>query len=96
MKKTQQKQETKLSLHQLRKLIREEYGRGIPDFATTNAASNCSEEMKGHLVRFIQQRTTNPVEQRQLYVKASESLKTMETEIKEVIEKHLLQFLYRT
>lgn len=96
MKKTQQKSEAKLTLYQLRKLIREEYGRGIPDFATTNAASNCSDEMKGHLAKFIQQRTANPVEQRQLYGKANESLKAMEVEIKEVIEKHLLQFLYRT
>ena len=92
MKKEDQVQ--KLTLGQLRRLVREEYARGIPDFVTSNAASNCAEEMKRHLVRYAQQKSTDPRMQRELLARANNSLGDMEKEIKEVIEKHMLAFIY--
>ena len=93
MKKDQQ-QLLKLTVGQLRKLVREDYARGIPDFVTSNAASNCSEEMKRHLVRYAQQKANDPRMQRELLARANSSLEAMEKEIKEVIEKHMLAFIY--
>ena len=84
----------KLTVGQLRKLVREEYARGIPDFVTSNAASNCAEEMKRHLVRYSQQKSADPRAQRELLIKANSALEDMEKEIKEVIEKHMLAFIY--
>ena len=84
----------KLTVGQLRKLVREEYARGIPDFVTSNAASNCVEEMKRHLVRYSQQKAADPRKQRELLAKANSTLDDMEKEIKEVIEKHMLAFIY--
>lgn len=85
---------TKISIKDLRRLVREEYARGIPDFVTSNAASNCSEEMKRHLVRYVQQKAADPRTQRELLGRANSSLDEMEKEIKEVIEKHMMQFIY--
>ena len=85
---------TKISIKDLRRLVREEYARGIPDFVTSNAASNCSEEMKRHLVRYVQQKAADPRTQRDLLGRANSSLDEMEKEIKEVIEKHMMQFIY--
>lgn len=88
------KKPMKLTVRQLRLLVREEYARGIPDFVTTTAASNCVEEMKRHLVRYVQQKAADPKTQRDLLGRANISLETMEKEIKDVIEKHMMQFIY--
>jgi len=84
----------RLSIKDLRRLVREEYARGIPDFVTTNAASNCAEEMKRHLVRYVQQKAADPRMQRDLLGRANLSLEEMEKEIKDVIEKHMMAFIY--
>lgn len=92
--KHQIKQPTKLTVKELRKLVREEYARGIPEFVASSAASNCVEEMKRHLVRYVQQKAADPKTQRDLLGRANVSLETMEKEIKDVIEKHMMQFIY--
>ena len=96
MMKKEKQSMTKLSIKDLRRLVREEYARGIPDFVTSNAASNCSEEMKRHLVRYVQQKAADPRTQRELLGRANSSLDEMEKEIKEVIEKYMMQFIYNT
>ena len=85
---------TRIFVKDLRRLVREEYARGIPDFVTTNAASNCAEEMKRHLVRYVQQKANNPQMQRELLGRANASLEDMEKELKQVIEKHMMAFIY--
>lgn len=94
MKKEELPPLKRLTVKDLRRLVREEYARGIPDFVTTNAASNCSEEMKRHLVRYVQQKANDPRAQRELLGRANASLDEMEKEIKEVIEKHMMAFIY--
>jgi len=94
IKKNQLQPVTRLTVKELRRLVREEYARGIPDFVTSNAASNCTEEMKRHLVRYVQQKAADPKMQRELLGRANASLDEMEKEIKEVIEKHMLAFVY--
>jgi hypothetical protein len=94
MKKEELPPLTRLSVKDLRRLVREEYARGIPDFVTTNAASNCTEEMKRHLVRYVQQKAADPRAQRELLGRANVSLDEMEKEIKKVIEKHMMAFIY--
>ena len=94
MKKEELPPLTRISVKDLRRLVREEYARGIPDFVTTNAASNCAEEMKRHLVRYVQQKANDPRQQRELLGRANVSLDDMEKEIKEVIEKHMMAFIY--
>ena len=96
MMKKEKQSMTKISIKDLRRLVREEYARGIPDFVTSNAASNCSEEMKRHLIRYVQQKAADPRTQRELLGRANSSLDEMEKEIKEVIEKYMMQFIYNT
>lgn len=94
MKKKEPQLVKQLTVRELRTLIREEYARGIPDFVTTNAASNCAEEMKRHLVRYVQQKAADPRAQRELLMRANASLDEMEKELKEVMEKHMMAFIY--
>jgi hypothetical protein len=94
IKKNQLQPVTRLTVKELRRLVREEYARGIPDFVTSKAASSCTEEMKRHLVRYVQQKAADPKTQRELLGRANASLDEMEKEIKEVIEKHMLAFVY--
>ena len=96
MMKKEKQSMMKISIKDLRRLVREEYARGIPDFVTSNAASNCSEEMKRHLIRYVQQKAADPRTQRELLGRANSSLDEMEKEIKEVIEKYMMQFIYNT
>ena len=90
--KLQEKQLKKLSVGQLRKLVREEYARGVPDFVTSNAASNCAEEMKRHLIRYVQQNSADPSTSQRLMKLAALHLENMEEDIKKVIENHMLLF----
>ncbi len=83
-----------LTVKDLRRLVREEYARGIPDFVTSNAAAGCAEEIKRHLVRYVQQKAADPKTQRELLGRANISLDEMENEIKDVIEKHMMTFIY--
>lgn len=94
MKKQPVSPAKKITIGELRRLVREEYARGIPDWTTSNAASNCVEEMKRHLVRYVQQKAADPKTQRDLLIRANVSLEEMEKEIKEVIEKHMMTFIY--
>ena len=94
MNKQKESPIARLTVKELRRLVREEYARGIPDFVTSNAASNCAEEMKRHLVRYVQQKANDPRMQRELLGRANVSLDEMEKEIKEVIEKHMMAFIY--
>ena len=94
--KTEKQSIKKLTISQLRKLVREEYARGIPDFVTSDAASSCAEEMKRHLVKYVQQKSTDPRMQRELLARANSSLEAMEKDIKEAIEKHMLSFIYNS
>lgn len=94
IKKNQLQPITRLTVKELRRLVREEYARGIPDFVTSSAASNCAEEMKRHLVKYVQQKAADPKTQRELLGRANASLDEMEKEIKEVIEKYMLAFIY--
>lgn len=85
----------KLSVADIRKIIREEYARGIPDFAISQIATDCAEDTKRQLVRFINQKSANPQQQRQLLSAANLVTKDLEKEIKEKIEEKLLDFLQR-
>jgi mevalonate kinase len=83
----------KLSVSGLKKLIKEEYFRGMPEFIVSDVASNCSEQMKRHLVRHINQRSKDPKQQREMLAKANKVIEELEKEIKEKIEEKLFEFL---
>ena len=83
----------KLISEEVKKILNEDYARGIPDFTVSQAASSCAEEMKRHLVRYINQKSSNPKQQREMLAKSNVVLEDLEKEIKQKIEEKLFEFL---
>lgn len=79
-------------LRKSRKLT-EDFGRGLPDFVVSDVAKNCSEDMRRHLLRHINQTAQNPRHKRELLVNASSFLKELETEIKDKLTEKLESFV---
>ena len=74
-------------------LLKEDYARGIPDFALSQVASDAAEGLKHHLRRHIIQMSADPAKQRQMFTSASVLLRELEGEMKELLEEKLLKFV---
>ena len=96
MKKNDKKLlETAVS-QQVKKVLREDYARGIPDFALSDIASEAAEGLKRHLRRYIQTNSPDPVKQRQMLAAANQVLRELEKDLKDKMEDKLLQFVRMT
>lgn len=73
--------------------LREDYARGIPDFAIAQIASDAAEELKRALKLHITQTCRDPGEQRRKFSAAAVVVDELESELKEKIEDKLLQFM---
>lgn len=73
--------------------LREDYARGIPDFALSQVAAEAAEGMKRHLKRYVLQTASDPVKQRQMLAAANEVLEELEDSMKELMEDKLLKFI---
>jgi DUF438 domain-containing protein len=76
------------------KIIKEELAKGMPEFAMDAIASSCAEQTKGHLVKYVQGKSKDAVAQREMLDKANRVLDALEEEMKEVIKKRVIEFLY--
>ena len=83
----------KMTEHELRQIIREEFMRGVPEFVLRQIASNCAKDVKQQVERFIQQRAETSSRAKQMRNKANESLYELETKIYELIETQLVEFI---
>lgn len=86
----------KIEEHELRQIIREEYMRGVPEFMLRQASSDCVERIKQHINKYIQLKAQNPSHARDLRVMASSILSDLESEIYDLIESKLWQFMQQT
>lgn len=81
---------------EVKSVLKEDYARGIPDFALSQVASDASEGLKRHLRRHINQMSADPVKQRQMLVAANEVLREIEKDMKELLEDKLMKFMRST
>lgn len=72
--------------------LREDLIRSIPDFVLQQIASEASEKLKGHLIRFINQSSSDSSKRRQMTLAAREILDELEKEMKELLEEKLSGF----
>jgi hypothetical protein len=77
---------------EVKSVLKEDYARGIPDFALSQVASDASEGLKRHLRRHISQMSSDPAKQRQMLAAANSVLRELETEMKDLLEEKLLKF----
>jgi heme oxygenase len=78
---------------EVKSLLKEDYARGIPDFALSQVASDATEGLKRHLRKHINQMASDPAKQRQMLAAANEVLRETEKEMKELLEDKLLKFV---
>lgn len=83
----------KMTQHELRQIIREEFMRGVPEFVLRQIAANCAKEVKSQTERFIQQRAETPARAKHMHTKANEALVELEKEVYELIEEKLFSFV---
>ena len=80
-------------VQRVKKKLKEDYARGIPDFALSEVADEASEGLKRHLRNYILLTSPDPVKQRQMFAAANVVLKELKTELKEKMEEKMLQFM---
>jgi len=81
---------------EVKSVLKEDYARGIPDFALSQVASDASEGLKRHLRRHINQMSGDPVRHRQMLVAANEVLRELEKDMKDLLEDKLMKFMRST
>ena len=73
--------------------LKEDYAKGIPDFALSQVASETAAGLRRCLNLYITQSSHDPSDQRRKMSAAAAVLDELEAEIKEKLEDKLLQFL---
>lgn len=86
----------KIVSEEVRRTLSEDYARGIPDFALAMVAKDAADDMRRHMLNFINQTTSNPAERRKRSAAAAEVLKSIEIEMKSLLEDKLSDFLRLT
>ena len=86
----------KVSLEELRSMIREEYMRGVPEFVLHSATSAYIETIRKYIQKHILMTKKNPQDAREAIEAANEVLKELETEANQLLENKLWQFMQST
>jgi hypothetical protein len=93
-KKDQQKQPVVLSEKNVRKIIREEFLHGIPDFALKQATETFVDDIRRSMKRFIMSnKSKNKQEQKQAFQAAEQALDSLENKVNDLLDEHLYIFI---
>jgi hypothetical protein len=88
------KKSNQISEDALRKIIREEFMRGIPDFALKQATEEFVDEIRRNMKRYIlTNKSSNKQEQKHAFHAAEESLKSLEKKVNDLLDEHLYMFI---
>lgn len=86
----------KVRVGDLRKAIREEYLRGVPEFVLRQATTKYVEEIRQQLFRFILANKSNTgPDQREAIAAANTVLEDLEQKANDLLEDQLYQFIRR-
>jgi len=83
----------KIKAGDLRRVIREEFMRGVPEFTLRKASQDCVDQLRDSVKRFILARSENPTQQRQMIAASNPVLEELEEKIYADIEEALFEFL---
>ena len=83
-------------MRDLRKIIKEELLRGIPEFVIRQASEDCVNRIKQHIKRFVQTKAQNPTHARELLMISQRITDEMEDEIFKLVQDKLWQFIQQT
>lgn len=86
----------KMTEHELRQIIREEFMRGVPEFVLRQAADECTDRVRQHVEKFVQMRAQNPKHMREMLGKTNAALDEMREEMYQLIEDKLFSIIQQT
>ena len=86
----------KIRFGDLKKIIHEEYMRGVPEFVLREVTHQYVEEIRKHVQRHILATKKSPNDSREAIDTANDILKQLEIEANELLEAKLWQFMQRT
>ena len=78
---------------EVRRVLKEDYARGITDFALSDVAQKASSGLLQHIKKHIPLVAPDPVKQREMLASANIVLQELEAEMKELMEDKLLKFM---
>jgi len=80
----------------VRRIIREEFIKGIPEFLLRNVTDECAERLKAYILKFIQSRAQNSTHQRELIAAANETIAELKEKLYADVEDKLYSFIQNT
>ncbi len=84
----------KVRVGDLRKAIREEYLRGVPEFVLRQATTKYVDEIRQQIFRFIMMnKSQTPADQREAQAAANQVLEDLESKANDLLEDSLYQFI---
>jgi hypothetical protein len=86
----------KMTEHDLRQIIREEFMRGVPEFVFRQAAEECTSRLRQHVEKFVQMRAQNPKHMREMMEKVNVSLESLREEMYQLIEDKLFSIVQQS
>jgi hypothetical protein len=86
----------KLKASELRKLIKEEFSRSVPEFAIKQIAEECAEDVKRLVVNHINAKSTSQQERQQSISQMNIVMQDLEVRIKDLIDEKLSEFFNKS
>lgn len=86
----------KVTITEIRRLIKDEYMRGVPEFMLRKASSDCVEQVRSQVMKFIQLRAEDPTHRRELTQLADTAFEELDEKLYQELENSLYQFLQNT
>ena len=84
----------KVRLSDVKRIIREEYLRGVPEFALRQETQRYVENIRRHVFRYVlANKSASGTEQRQALATANESLEDLEEKVNALLEDSLFNFV---
>jgi len=83
----------KLNLKDIRKIVKEEYSRTIPEFLVKQAVESCVEDLKRAMVNHINTKSNSQQNRQKMIVRMNLNLEELEKELTEIVDEKLSKFL---
>lgn len=82
----------KLKTSDLRKIIKEEYSRAVPEFAVRQIVDACVEDLKRRMLSHVNSKVSSQTEKRKMIAKMNLVLEDLEKELKNAIDEKVSNF----
>jgi len=86
----------KISEHEPRQIIREEFMQGVPEFMLRQASNEFVDKISQHIQKFVATRAENPTHAREMLQSANETLNSLNEKVYALVEEKLWEFLHTT